>query len=120
MKQGDCNSRSWATDAEILAASTLYDVDIYVKRYNNGFFSWLRFPVERESLKRKFLCMRLENQHFDLIRQHERPTSGIIEETIPSSEEMQTTWCMEKTKTKHDGNKMYVVTNLSKKTLTEA
>ncbi|KAH3869119.1 hypothetical protein DPMN_032279 [Dreissena polymorpha] len=64
--------------------------------------------------------MRLENQHFKLILQHERPTSVITEETILSSEEMKTTRCMAKTKTKHDGNKMSVVTNLSKKTFTEA
>ncbi|KAH3862221.1 hypothetical protein DPMN_025187 [Dreissena polymorpha] len=36
MKQSDGNSRSWATEAEILAAATLYDVDIYVKQYSNG------------------------------------------------------------------------------------
>jgi len=92
MKQSDGNSRSWATEAEILAASTLYDVDIYVKQYSNGCFSWLRFPVERESPNRKFICMRLENQHFDFIRQHERPTSVITKETTLSSEEVQTTW----------------------------
>ncbi|KAH3802443.1 hypothetical protein DPMN_156120 [Dreissena polymorpha] len=120
MKQSDGNSRSWATEAEILAASTLYDVDIYVKQYKNGCFSWLRFPVERESPNRKFICMRLENQHFDFIRQHKRPTSVITKETTLSSEEMQTTRCMAKTKTKHDQNKMSVITNLSKKTLTYA
>ncbi|XP_052262490.1 uncharacterized protein LOC127866129 [Dreissena polymorpha] len=64
--------------------------------------------------------MRLENQHFDFIRQQERPTSVITKETTLSSEEMQTTRCMAKTKTKHDENKMSVVTNLSKKTLTDA
>ncbi|KAH3805060.1 hypothetical protein DPMN_133357 [Dreissena polymorpha] len=32
MKQSDGNTRSWATEAEILAASTFYDVDIYVKQ----------------------------------------------------------------------------------------
>ncbi|KAH3746915.1 hypothetical protein DPMN_181333 [Dreissena polymorpha] len=86
MKQSDGNSRSWATEAEILAAKTIYDVDIYVKQYSNGCFSWLRFPVERESPNRKFICMRLENQHFDFIRQHERPTSVITKETTLSSE----------------------------------
>ncbi|KAH3777476.1 hypothetical protein DPMN_178923 [Dreissena polymorpha] len=120
MKQSDGNSRCWATEAEILVASTLYDVDIYVKQYSNGCFSWLRFSVERETPNRKFICMRLENQHFDFIRQHERPTSVITKETTLSSEEMQTTRCMAKTKTKHDENKMSVVTNLSKKTLTDA
>ncbi|KAH3722079.1 hypothetical protein DPMN_065030 [Dreissena polymorpha] len=115
MKQSDGNTRSWATEAEILAASTLYDVDIYVKQYNNGCCSWLRFPVENGSPNRKFICVRLENQHFDLIRQHERPTPMTTEEAILSSEKMQTTQCMTKTKTKHDENKMNVVTNLSKK-----
>ncbi|KAH3862203.1 hypothetical protein DPMN_025169 [Dreissena polymorpha] len=33
---------------------------------------------------------------------------------------MQTTWCMAKKRRKHDENKMSVVTNLSKKTLTDA
>lgn len=119
MSQSNGEPSTWATEAEIIAASMLYHIDIYVKLHNGYEERWVRFPlVGNEANSGKFLCVNLQNEHFDLIYTSERPS--VNEPTDSELTEADTSNITGSSRRKDHATQPEVVMNMSSTVLTEA
>ncbi|KAL5012680.1 hypothetical protein ScPMuIL_011231 [Solemya velum] len=67
---------SWATEAEILAASRVYNIDIFIDNCSTVDHQWIKFPIAEHcdhNINKDFICLTLKNEHFDLLQMNQRP-----------------------------------------------
>ena len=65
----------WGTQAEIFAASDLFDRDIYVyTKYGTG-HEWLRYVIQQcdGQHKRDYIALQCDGNHFNLLHVNNRP-----------------------------------------------
>ena len=81
MTHYDGRLSSYATEAEIFATCSVYDIDIYVYKKENKNHEWQRFSPDEECLHQKeYMCLVNTSgpEHYDFIQRNARPCTCSI------------------------------------------
>ena len=74
MEQTNGNTDTWATEAEIMAASETFNCEIFIKTIVDGNFSWIRHSIKPNcDHDIPYISILHANQHFSLIINNVRP-----------------------------------------------
>ena len=74
MRKTNGNSLSYATEAEIIAASDLFEIDIFVQTEINHILGWTCYSSSPYcDHSNMFITIQHQNEHFNLMRNINRP-----------------------------------------------
>jgi hypothetical protein len=74
MEQTNGHTNTWATEAEIMAASETFNCEIFIKTIVDGNFSWIRHSIKPNcDHDIPYISILHEHQHFSLIINNVRP-----------------------------------------------
>jgi len=74
MRQTNGHTNTSATEAELTATARMSDVDIYVHNVHKcaEHTQWLQFPAHIDMTAERYIGLRLENEHFNVLRMDSR------------------------------------------------